>query len=172
MRIVTTSPREVTGGGKIGALFVLLFGVVIGGLIASCAITLGIWPGELKLLAPFFCTDAQPDAFVVSDTYSPQPGETVTNFTMYCMGPRGDATDVGFLKPFLAISIVNGLAIVVAVVGLGLLRRVLKRGRGGNRPSDDRPMIDFDGDGRPDGVMRGSSAVPFGPDSTPGPFVD
>ena len=34
-------------------------------------------------------------AFVVADTTQVQPGETTTNFTLYCMCERGDVTDVG-----------------------------------------------------------------------------
>lgn len=94
--------------------FVLLFAFV--GVVGSCLITLAIWPGQLELLAPILCSDAQPDAFVVADTTNPTPGETATNFTLYCMGPRGDSTDVGFLRPFLMISVVNGLLIMIPIV--------------------------------------------------------
>jgi hypothetical protein len=92
------------------------------GVISSCVIVFAIWPGELKLFAPIFCTDAQPDPFVVSDTTSPRPGETNTNFTLFCMGPRGDATDVGLLRPFLAASILNGVVLMIPLLVLGAIR--------------------------------------------------
>ena len=54
--------------GPVGTVFGLLGVFAFVGIIGSCAITIGIWPGELKLLAPIFCSDAQPDAFVVAVT--------------------------------------------------------------------------------------------------------
>ncbi len=150
-------------GKGIGGLIALVIVFAFVGIISSCLITIGIWPGQLKLLAPVFCTDTQPDAFVVSDTYSPRPGETVTDFSLHCMGERGDATDHGFLRPFLLISVVNGVAVVALFfLIVGLLR--LSRGR--------RPTADDDGDEReddapPTGVR---SQAPSG--STAGPFVD
>ena len=89
--------------------------------------TLVIWPGELKLSAPLFCTDAQPDAFVVSDTYRVQPGETTTNYTMYCMGPRGDVTDVGFFGPFVATIALHMILIAVIVAALLRVDRIRRR---------------------------------------------
>ena len=152
-------------GNGIAGLIALVIAFAFIGIVSSCLITIAIWPGQIKLLAPLFCTEAQPDAFVVSDTYSPQPGETVTDFSLHCMGERGDSTDHGFLRPFLLISVVNGVAVVaLCFVILGLLR--LGRGR---RPAADR---DDDGDGHdddspPTGVR---SQAPSG--STAGPFVD
>lgn len=102
-------------GPFISTVNVLLV-VVIGGLLVSCFVTLAIWPGEVKLVAPLFCSDAQPDAFVVADTYRPAPGETSINFSLYCMGEHGDATDHGFLRPFLVVSMLNGIALLALLV--------------------------------------------------------
>lgn len=163
--------------------FLLLFAFV--GLVGSCLITLAIWPGELKLLAPIFCTDAQPDAFVVADTTNPRPGETATSFTLYCMGPRGDSTDVGFLEPFLMISVVNGLVlmipIVVAAIAFG---RWLRRSGGElrasteNAPPDgtgrrvENTDADRDRGEQSDVAARARRDRPSPPPgSTPGPFV-
>jgi hypothetical protein len=183
------------GGGLVG--FVLLFAFV--GIIGSCLITLAIWPGELKLLAPILCSDAQPDAFVVADTYNPRPGETSTNFTLYCMGPRGDSTDVGFLRPFLMISVVNGLVIMLpfVLVAIGLrasLGRPAERLRRSSR--DDGAVAhhsdtagveitsgsgpdghgpdghDPDGEQTDDAARRDRSPGRPPPGSTAGPFVD
>ena len=116
-------------GGIVGTLVAFVFV----GVIASCVITIGIWPGQVKLVAPVFCTDAQPDPFVVADSYRPRPGETVTEFSLYCMGPRGDATDHGFMRPFLLISVVNGVAILGLATLVGLLIRTAARS--GKRPA-------------------------------------
>ncbi len=159
--------------GQIAGFFAFLFVFAFVGLISSCLITIGIWPGEIKLLAPIFCTDAQPDAFVVADTYNPRPGETVTNFTLYCMGPRGDATDKGFAMPFLAISVVNGVAIFALVFLIGLLRKLRKRRRsdgattGPGMPGtgSDDAVISWNQSPRPP-----RQAAP--PGSSAGPFVD
>lgn len=154
----------------IGSIFAFVFAFAFVGVIGSCLITIGIWPGEIKLLAPLFCSDAQPDAFVVADTYSPQPGETTTNFTLYCMGPRGDATDKGFMLPFLAISVVNGvvlmtlgvlLAKIVGGAGRRRLQKLTDLAAAGQEPVEDS-AADLDHDGR---------GVP-GPGSTAGPFVN
>ncbi len=164
------------------ALFIISFALV--GVIASCAITIGIWPGQVKLLAPLFCTDAQPDAFVVADTYSPQPGETVTNFSLYCMGPRGDATDHGFMKPFLLISVLNGFFVLLILIIVARPTRSLKHRKtmfieqfapdaSETDTSSADPFVDtpFESERAAD---RGDSPKrsPAPPGSTPGPFVD
>lgn len=177
----------------IGGFFAFLFAFAFVGLIGSCLITIGIWPGQIKLLAPIFCSDAQPDAFVVADTYSPRPGETVTNFSLYCMGPRGDSTDHGFLKPFLLISVVNGVILMTFFFIIGKLTARAVRSHAGDAiplshhlegddgetfapPSgdmspapdsfDDRSGL-FDSD---DDEPRRPNQAP--PGSTPGPFVN
>ena len=162
----------------LGSIVALVLGFAFIGIVSSCAITIGIWPGQVKLLAPIFCTDAQPDAFVVADTYSPQPGETVTNFSLYCMGPRGDATDHGFMKPFLLISVVNGVAIVALLMLFGLLGRGAARRRLSPDGSPILETIDHDHSDTADAEDRSEadrfvtkiSAPP--PGSTKGPFVD
>lgn len=167
-------PTSLLGGI---VLFIISFAFV--GVVASCAITIGIWPGQVKLLAPLFCTDAQPDAFVVADTYSPRPGETVTNFSLYCMGPRGDATDHGFLKPFLLISVLNGLFvfIILFIVGKPLRSSQQKKTAFIEQFAPDETDADdrvetappwptaSDGDDTP-------TRSPAPPGSTAGPFVD
>ncbi len=143
-------PRRAVGG--IIALAVLLPLV----LTFTFLLPLVIWPGQIKLLAPFFCDDAQPDAFVVSDTYNPRPGETTTNFTLYCMGPNGDATDVGYFGPFLATMALNVGIILVLVIVFMLLRKLFRRGGGSAPEPFPEPEID---------------PRLMGPGSTAGPFV-
>lgn len=150
-----TPTRRSTGGMSLGGkLVAFVVAFLFLGLVGSCLITIAIWPGEVKLVAPLFCTDAQPDAFVVADTYNPRPGETVTNFTLYCMGPRGDSTDHGFMYPFLAVSVLNGLVLTTLVFALGGLRR---RGKRVAIPVDAPP----DNRATPGTPPSGSTAGPF-----------
>lgn len=151
-------------GGAIGGVVALVLAFAFVGVVGSCLITIGIWPGELKLLAPVICSDEQPDAFVVADSYSPQPGETVTNFSLYCMGERGDATDHGFAKPFLMISVVNGVVIVALVTLFVVLVGVGTRGRRRRAAGPDRVV----------GAPPTAESAPPGPPSgsTAGPFVN
>ena len=104
--------------GLWGLGVLVLFGFT---MIPTILLTV-IWPGEAKLTAPLFCSDARPEAFVVTDTYSDGTGETATNFTMYCVGPRGDADDIGWAKPFLVLSVVHTL-LLLAVIGVLVWRR-------------------------------------------------
>ena len=162
-----TNGRRGLSGVFIGMLGVSIV-VVVGGLLVSTILTIGIWPGQVKLVAPFFCTDAQPDAFVDADTYNPRPGETVTNFSLYCMGPRGDATDHGFMKPFLLTAILNGIVLTVL---LGLTALAFRRRRRGRitplEPDATAPMQPTD----PMSSTAPRRSMP-GPGSTAGPFVD
>ena len=91
------------GVGRGCGLLILLGILAFVSLMLTILLSLAIWPGEAKLTAPIFCDDAHPDAFVVSDTSSVRPGETYTNFTLYCLGPNGEAQNAGWMGPFLAL---------------------------------------------------------------------
>ena len=124
----------VTVGSALGFLFT----VSILSILTSV-----IWPGQAELLGPVFCDGARPDAFVVSDTYSSGTGETATNFTLYCVGPRGDHRDIGWLKPFLGICVMNAVVLGVVIIAAGFkpwMRR-LRRSRTAGPDNDvvDRP---------------------------------
>lgn len=116
MRSRTTTKLVVAAG-------VFTFAVLMISILTSV-----IWPGQAELLGPIFCNDARPDAFVVSDTYSSGPGETSTNFTMYCVGPRGDHRDVGWFWPFVGICIMNAVVLAL-LIGVFTLRWRLRRAR-------------------------------------------
>lgn len=145
-------------------------GVFAAAVLTLTAVSMVIWPGEAKLLAPLFCDDAQPDAFVVADHYSPQPGETSTDFTMYCMGPRGDHTDVGWLKPFLGISVLNGIVLALVLGALSLRHGVRRRRRrAAEEPvAEPRPFVSTatiprlrrPTDDLPPGIISTSDAAP------------
>ncbi|MCQ4118609.1 hypothetical protein [Rhodococcus tibetensis] len=59
-----------------------------------------IWPGQVVYLAPLLCEQPEYEGIVVSDTYATGDGRS-TNFTLYCVGDRGQTTDNGWLQPFL-----------------------------------------------------------------------
>lgn len=160
----------MSGGGSKTPLRVIAVVVFLFSVTVLSALTTVIWPGEAKLLAPILCDDAHPDAYVVSDTYSSGPGETSTNFTLYCVGPRGDHRDVGWFKPFLGITAINGIVIAL-VIALFVVRariRRLRRRQAVTPPTDPgqprdagpasgaRPTID----GLPPGIISIDDAVP------------
>jgi hypothetical protein len=91
-------------------------------VMVTTVLTVAIWPGEAKLTAPLFCADDLPEAYVVVDSYSIQPGETSYDFSLYCLGPRGEVEDVGFLRPCAVLTLGHAGLIVglVGVLRLGL----------------------------------------------------
>lgn len=118
------------------AVISMIVGAVFVGVMLTCIVSIAIWPGEAKLLGPMLCTDARPDAVVVYDTYSVRPGETVTNFSLYCMGPRGDVTDHGWGKVFILLSLFH------TMLALGLFAFVGLRTRLRQPPSEvENPLI-------------------------------
>jgi len=106
-------------------------GLVVAGILAfvsfivTVLVTEVIWPGEAKLTAPLFCADDMPDAFVVLDTTSIEPGETSYSHSLYCMGPRGQTEEIGFYRPSVVLAVAHGALVVVlvGVVVLALRRR-------------------------------------------------
>lgn len=112
--------KPVSVGGAFLRLLVVAIG--FGMLLAVVAVLLVIFPGMMKWTAPIVCPDGYPDPFVVRDTYSVQPGESTTTFTMYCMNDDGLVRDAGWFLPMLLITL--GLAaVVVTLVAIGWLRR-------------------------------------------------
>ncbi len=116
-------------------------------LFASSMITIllgvAIWPGEAKLTAPFLCPDGQPDAFVVTDTYNVQPGETTTNFTLYCVGPDGDSTDVGFGIPMLLLMAGHTVILLLASIALSVLTAVRVKRRHPGLSMQDAAQVEL-----------------------------
>lgn len=109
----------------------LVAAAVLGGLafvagILTLIVT-AIWPGEAKLTAPLFCPDDTPDAFVVVDSHSDGTGETSYNFTLYCMGSRGEVVSQGWSGPFFLLMAAHAALIVVVPLGLLLLLRARRR---------------------------------------------
>lgn len=116
----TRRPRWVAVLVPLGVLaFVAVMGTIL--------VTVAIWPGEAKLTAPLFCPDDKPDSYVVADHASSGAGETSTDYTMYCMGPRGETRDVGFMRQFLVLTLAHGLLLVLLIVGFAVLGLVRAR---------------------------------------------
>lgn len=129
---------------RLGALLIAL--VATAGIMAF-VVLMGslIFPGALKWTSGTVCTDGEADPVVVRDTYQTEPGETSTNFTLYCVGDRGEIENAGFGKP-VGTLIVWGIAAamvpVVILFLLGSLARLLRgrdSGGGGGGSGGDAP---------------------------------
>ncbi|HEX6422857.1 MAG TPA: hypothetical protein VFZ79_05215 [Acidimicrobiales bacterium] len=145
-------------------LTVLTVGVVA---VASftVAMVMVIYPGVLKLTAPSLCPDDMPDAFVVSFTSQAPDGGTSTDISLFCMGERGQFTEIGLAAPYLRLTGVATAGLAVLVV-LGAVRvRVGRRRR--SRPRVAAPRAGAPGPGPVD--------APWGTPTdrvTAGPLVD
>lgn len=148
----------------VGKVLSTLLGLLFAAVMITIIVAIAIWPGEAKLTAPLLCPDDRTEAVVVRDESNPRPGETVINFTLYCVGERGEATDVGFIKPF-------GLLVLFHLLLLLPLVLVRSRGRSGRR---DRQIASLRNRGlaTETGADPASDDDPFIPSSTPGPFVN
>jgi len=98
-------------------------------VMTTIAVAGAIWPGEAKLTAPLFCPSDKPDSFVVVDSYHPDPGETSYDFSLYCMGARGQTEEIGWFRPSAVLTLAHALLLVAGVGGLVLLVRRRSRGR-------------------------------------------
>jgi hypothetical protein len=103
----------------LAAVGVLLFFSVMTTVVVAGA----IWPGEAKLTAPLFCEDGKPDAFVVVDRSNPAPGETTYDFSLYCMGARGETQEIGWFRPSAVLTLGHAVLYVALVGGVVLLVR-------------------------------------------------
>ncbi|MFG1793512.1 hypothetical protein [Nocardia sp. NPDC049149] len=101
----------------LATLAVILFSTAMLG----CILPIAIWPGEAKLTAPLFCSEPYTEPIVVSDTYHDSEGQS-TNYSMYCVGERGQYREVGFLRPWLALWALHTALVVGLVVGVRVLR--------------------------------------------------
>jgi hypothetical protein len=131
-----------SGVGRVFVALLLIGILAFVSLMLTILLALAIWPGEAKLTAPLFCDDAHPDAFVVSDTQSYRPGETSTNFTLYCVGPSGEAVNAGWMGPFMALWAAHALVIIGLLIVLVVVRRLRRRGP---RPDRRPPAMDESG---------------------------
>ncbi|WP_328401213.1 hypothetical protein [Nocardia sp. NBC_00403] len=119
---------------SLGKLMMALAAIAACTAIVGCVLPIAVWPGEAKLTAPLFCAEPYPEPMVVSDTFVDSEG-TGTNFTLYCVGDRGQFTDEGFLLPWLALWAAHTVLAGVVVLLIAASHR--------NRPeiSDTVPEI-------------------------------
>ncbi|MFI6045022.1 hypothetical protein ACIA8C_25560 [Nocardia sp. NPDC051321] len=92
-----------------------LAAILAGTAILGCVLPVAIWPGEAKLTAPLFCDAPYTEPIVVSDTMHDSEGQS-TNYSMYCVGDRGQYTEVGFLRPWLALWALHAALVIVVVM--------------------------------------------------------
>ncbi|MFF3225917.1 hypothetical protein ACFYV7_24180 [Nocardia suismassiliense] len=83
--------------------------------ILGCLLPIAIWPGEAKLTAPLFCDAPYTEPIVVSDTFHDSEGRS-TNYSLYCVGERGEYTEVGFLRPWLALWALHTVIVIILVM--------------------------------------------------------
>lgn len=105
----------VIGVFLLGATVPAIVIVAVGGVI---------FPGAMKWTAPQLCPDDQPDAFVIRTTTQDSEG-TSTNFSLFCMGERGDFSEAGSWRPLGLLS----LWTYCTLVGLTVLVFVWRRAR-------------------------------------------
>lgn len=126
-----------------GLGLVLAVAAFLGVTALVTLVATSIWPGQAGATARWFCDADHPDHLVVATSY--QTGEgTTTDTTLYCIGPRGDAVDVGWGRSWLVLW--AGYSVATAVV-VGLVAVWVGRKRAGRRgpPGHDR---------RPGGNLR------------------
>ena len=112
-----------------------LYGLV---LLAAVACT-PLLPGALAATGPVVCPADQPDTIVTTALFeSDDPTGTGVRSTgggisLFCMGERGDATEVGLLRPIGVLAGGAALGVVaLATLWWGLrrtARRLFRRGR-------------------------------------------
>ena len=110
-------------------VFFAFIGLIVLGVAAITVSSVGIaiWPGSMKLTAATLCPSEQPDPFVVRTTTTDSEG-TSTSFSLFCMGERGDFTEVGSGKP-LGLLFLYTWGAFVAVTVLLLGRRSWRKRR-------------------------------------------
>jgi hypothetical protein len=92
-------------------------------------------PGLLRTTAPVLCPDDQPDASIVEYYGSNSEGST-TSWTLVCMGPRGDITEVGSWRPLAVFLGGFWLLLELLVLPPQLLGALRRRRRALGGPED------------------------------------
>jgi hypothetical protein len=127
--VTSTIRRPVLRGGVVG--FGILAGILVFCGVMLTGLTVGIWPGELRLTAPIVCPEDKTDAYVVVDSNHIPPNKTADDFEFYCMGPRGNFENVGFGAPLFILSVFHtGLLLIIAMLYLLLTAPRRRRAEG------------------------------------------
>lgn len=115
----------------------LALAILLGVSAFTASMLMVIYPGSFKLTAPLLCPTDQPDPFVVRYSYQTSDG-TSTNFTLFCMGERGQFTEVGTWRP---LALLAGF-VTAGLVGLTAVLAVLAHLSRHHRPvpSEDTPV--------------------------------
>jgi hypothetical protein len=109
------------------ALAAVLLGLAVVTLFVV-GMSIPIFPGAMKWTASSLCPDGQPDPYVVRTEYSDGDG-TSYNFSLFCMGERGDYHEVGVAAPFVRMFAWTYGVAVAATLLLILRRRWLRARR-------------------------------------------
>jgi hypothetical protein len=108
---------------------VLLALVILLGVSAfTASMLMVVYPGSFKLTAPLLCPADQPDPFVVRYSYQTSDG-TSTNFTLFCMGERGQFTEAGTWVPLALLTGFVTAGLVGATAALAVLAHLSRRRR-------------------------------------------
>jgi hypothetical protein len=118
-----------------GGVALLVLGVAA---VTVVSVGIAIWPGSMKLTAPVLCPAEQPDPFVVRTTTSDSEG-TSTSFSLFCMGDRGDFTEVGTWEPYGLLFLYTWAAFVALALLIIARVRWRRRRRAGATPAAPDP---------------------------------
>lgn len=144
-QVTLTGPSQVRTlrlGGGLGsgsrrqAVVAAVLGVVFTSAMVTLLMAIAIWPGEAKLTAGVLCPTGRTDVFVVTDTVQASEGGTATDYTMYCVGPRGEATEIHFLEPFAVLWAAHAVLLGLAVLAWSLLSPRRRRRRRDRRAGE------------------------------------
>ena len=104
------------------------------GLVLLAVVALSpLLPAALELTGPVACPDGQPDTIVTTalvESDDPTGGgvrSTGAGVSLFCMGERGDATEVGLVQPIGVLAGGTVLAVVALVLLWWGLRRAARR---------------------------------------------
>lgn len=100
---------------------IVALAILVGVAAFTSTVVMVAYPGSFKWTAPVLCPDDQPDPYVVRYESRTSDGKTGINFTLFCMGPDGQFTEVGTWRPLAVLTGVVGAGLAVLVAGLATL---------------------------------------------------
>lgn len=108
---------------RLALRFVVAQVVIVGVTLSIPWAVLGIYPGALRPTGAVLCPDDKPTARVVEYSEPTPDGATASNATLFCLGERGDLTEVGTWRPLGLFFAGWLLAMEVLVLPFVLLSR-------------------------------------------------